>query len=429
MELEIKPLSAEERKYTYNQSSQLFAQTGCIGHLRADMDRSGNGFYSSWEDHSPSLKTQEFKDEFDEVINALRFGDANGGIFKNRSALASYCYAHPETSFGDDRGEYGIRIDTADHAYLFRLNPRQGEYDVYCYCYQREWLDRNIERAKNGIRFITSDYKDKFRIADGEQIRIYYRDGSFDDHICRYVDETHLEVGNGLYHICELAEIMERNGNTVIPKASVLPSTCFAQLPSSGEIILLTKGEQGYQQTEDYPDSDYMKNKSIVEKLNRDSGVTKAQAAAMLAGSMFGWDVPAADPRNYDENGNPKPVRGNRFNAMSERYEQVEVCGVPAMFTSSRIARETIPQGMYMYEVRHADENWGEPCELAKGIMVNHYGTIITNRPIELPSDGHRYFDSEKEWRFSAGTCRNLASFMQQHPPEQAPPDRKDGAR
>ena len=25
----------------------------------------------------------------------------------------------------------------------------------------------------------------------------------------------------------------------------------------------------------------------------------------MLTGSMHGWDVPAADPKNYDENGTP----------------------------------------------------------------------------------------------------------------------------
>ena len=36
-------------------------------------------------------------------------------------------------------------------------------------------------------------------------------------------------------------------------------------------------------------------------------GVTKAQAAAMEAGSMFGWHVPGADPKNYDDNGLPLP--------------------------------------------------------------------------------------------------------------------------
>jgi hypothetical protein len=39
--------------------------------------------------------------------------------------------------------------------------------------------------------------------------------------------------------------------------------------------------------------------------MNEMMGVTKAQEAAMLAGSMFGWSVPAANPRNYDEKAIP----------------------------------------------------------------------------------------------------------------------------
>lgn len=31
--------------------------------------------------------------------------------------------------------------------------------------------------------------------------------------------------------------------------------------------------------------------------------MTKAQQAAMEGGVIYGWDTPAADPRNYDESG------------------------------------------------------------------------------------------------------------------------------
>ena len=55
---------------------------------------------------------------------------------------------------------------------------------------------------------------------------------------------------------------------------------------------------------------------AIVDECNEIGGVSKAQAAAMLAGSMFGWDIPAADPKNYDEQGKPiKPRHHDRGDA------------------------------------------------------------------------------------------------------------------
>ena len=38
---------------------------------------------------------------------------------------------------------------------------------------------------------------------------------------------------------------------------------------------------------------------------NAKLGVSRAQEEAMKAGSMFGFQVPAADPRNYDADGKP----------------------------------------------------------------------------------------------------------------------------
>ena len=97
MDFEIKIMAPAERNYCYTDSQQLDKQTGCIGHLRGDMDKSGNGFFTSWEDHCGELKTQAFKDEFDDFINALRFNERYDGIFKNRSSLSRYCYEHKES--------------------------------------------------------------------------------------------------------------------------------------------------------------------------------------------------------------------------------------------------------------------------------------------------------------------------------------------
>ena len=120
---------------------------------------------------------------------------------------------------------------------------------------------------------------------------------------CRYIDETHLEVGNSLYHICEFAERMQRNGVQTIPLRSSLPDKCFSYLESTGEMIVITKGEKGYTPTGIYPQSDSPKNGASA--LNAANCVTKAQEAAMVAGSIFGWETPAADPKNYDEQGIP----------------------------------------------------------------------------------------------------------------------------
>lgn len=303
--LYIRPATLPERSYTYSQSQQISMQTGFIGYLRADMNSNGEGFFSTWNDFRKDLKTQAFKDEFDEVINGFR---NEGHFLHNRAALSKYCNSHPEASFGKDslgnEREYGVRVNTDQYAYLMRLNPHKGEYDLYCYCYVREWLDRHLKQAERGIRFITPHYEEKFRIPDGDKIRITSSWGEKNDRICRYIDEYHLEVGNNLYHICELAELMERNGAEITPLRSSLPESCHSVLPSSGELIVIRHGEKGYFPSE-FSSADEAENRIFADDRNTKNGVSQAQEAAMLAGSMFGWDAPAADPKNYDENGTP----------------------------------------------------------------------------------------------------------------------------
>lgn len=68
--------------------------------------------------------------------------------------------------------------------------------------------------AQKEIRFIDSRYNELFRIPDGGKIEITHSDGETVIKECTYVDDYHTKVGNYLFHICEFAETMERNGST-----------------------------------------------------------------------------------------------------------------------------------------------------------------------------------------------------------------------
>lgn len=86
----------------------------------------------------------------------------------------------------------------------------------------------------------------------------------------------------------------------------------YGTLLDTGKIVIYKRGETGYYKT-DIPYTGKEEARSLVDEYNTKAGVTKAQEAAMAAGSMFGFDVPAADPANYDENGQPiKPKNRNR---------------------------------------------------------------------------------------------------------------------
>ena len=207
-----------ERMYTYTQSTQIGSMTGNVGHLRADMDSGGDGFFSSWTDFRGDLKTEAFKKEFDDLINQFRFGDPPEDFLKSRTVLSKYCFSFCEAGDQELRNFF-FRADTDDFAYLFRLNPNKGEYNVYCYAYVRKWLDQHLQKAERGIRFIDMDYNDLFRLRDGAKVRLIRPDGGASE-VCRYIDETHFELDFGLqavFHICEFAEWCERDGVKIEP--------------------------------------------------------------------------------------------------------------------------------------------------------------------------------------------------------------------
>ena len=139
----LRPLTVPERKYTYAQSSQLQGQTGNIGYLRGDFGSSGDQFYTTWFDTRPQWKSDEFKRDLDDVINALRSEEY--GLLQSRSQMVRYGRENKESEMqGAYTTEFGFRADTEKYAFVLRCNPTRGDYNFYCLCYVKECVKAHI---------------------------------------------------------------------------------------------------------------------------------------------------------------------------------------------------------------------------------------------------------------------------------------------
>lgn len=111
-----------------------------------------------------------------------------------------------------------------------------------------------------------------------------------------------------------------------------------------------------------------------------------------------------------------------RSDATKIDFEEVTVLGKPMLFTCLRVDRDTVPKGMYLYEVRHDDYGRGDPCQIANWILVNHWGTLISNTPITLEknparNNAYRDIDPENDWNYE-GAESTLKEYMEKHPPK-----------
>ena len=66
----------------------------------------------------------------------------------------------------------------------------------------------------------------------------------------------------------------------------------------------------------------------------------------------------------------------NRQDAFQVEFSTAEILGIPALFTQYRIDADTLPKGLYSYEVR-GNDSLISAVEIAPDIVLNFMGTII----------------------------------------------------
>ena len=55
------------------------------------MGEDGKGFFPKWTSHRESLDTEDFQQEFEEVLEALVGDEQYGGFLKSRDAMRDFC--------------------------------------------------------------------------------------------------------------------------------------------------------------------------------------------------------------------------------------------------------------------------------------------------------------------------------------------------
>ena len=140
---EMRPITKDEKRATFQMKKEIVEAIGNIGYMKGDIDIIDPGFfYKDWYGLSEESNNQSFKDTFNEIIKSLR---SDGNMLESKGALAHFCYKENPYKF-KDRNEYGVRVDSGDYSFLMRLNPNKGERDLFCNCFEKEKLDKYLER-------------------------------------------------------------------------------------------------------------------------------------------------------------------------------------------------------------------------------------------------------------------------------------------
>lgn len=167
---------------------------------------------------------------------------------------------------------------------FLRKNPEnpvlrsRADMRKYCYAHPDQHVSGSYHDTNAGFKIQTADYS--------YYVRCTPQEGDYDLYIFCF---------DNRYLLPELAGQHD------------LPNNCYTILPSSGEVVLIVHDEQGYHRS-GLTTNDMALNRQIVNTNNALMDVTRAQEEAMPAGSLFGWNTPAAKPWRYEPDGKPCPV-------------------------------------------------------------------------------------------------------------------------
>lgn len=112
---------------------------------------------------------------------------------------------------------------------------------------------------------------------------------------------------------------------------------------------------------------------------------------------LYGWRNPdiftavqALKEHFFDKTEDLRQENGGKrmeLDAGKETFERAEIDGVEVLFTNARLDRDTVPEGLYCYDVRETDGTSGIAATLEPFVAVNHWGTVLSKQPFPMEDE------------------------------------------
>lgn len=110
------------------------------------------------------------------------------------------------------------------------------------------------------------------------------------------------------------------------------------------------------------------------------------------------------------------------FDAAKEGYILAVIDGRLVLFTNMRLDRDTVPEGLFCYDIQDSDRLDGCFAEVRLCVVSRHWGTILCREPFPLDEHGSyipkewEYFESLSLAGFLQASAEQLAALLQPKP-------------
>ena len=100
-----------------------------------------------------------------------------------------------------------------------------------------------------------------------------------------------------------------------------------------------------------------------------------------------------------------------KLDVEAPKYQLAEIMGQEVLVSNGHFDRENLPEGLYCYDLREGDSGYAATIE--PSVTVNHFGSILTTQPIEMPEQGRIELTEENGLSFGDGGEMSIFEFVQ----------------